>query len=137
MRFSHRDVINILYLYNYLAFYCLCKDVDVRFVGQRCAGTLELKHEGKWRLMSASSSWPIELSTIACRQMSCGAALSTKMGPDTQSPVWRISGEYTSEPLPTCDGSESSIKKCTSIHAEPKMNYYMHTVQLVCSGNTS
>ncbi|XP_026171895.1 uncharacterized protein LOC113135819 [Mastacembelus armatus] len=51
----------------------------VRLVGEasRCAGTLEMKHQGNWRPAYAPA-WTLKEAAVACRELHCGSAVSTE-----------------------------------------------------------
>ncbi|XP_038595529.1 CD5 antigen-like, partial [Micropterus salmoides] len=65
---------------------------DVRLVGgaSRCAGTLELKHQGDWRPVSYSDR-NLETAAGVCRELDCGSAVSVGQRKESSDrPVWRI-----------------------------------------------
>ncbi|KAL7408346.1 hypothetical protein ABVT39_022034 [Epinephelus coioides] len=83
-----------------------CSD-PVRLVGgdSRCAGTLELKHNGDWRPMTAVHDvWTLKTAVIVCRELDCGSALSVgwREGSSDRS-VWMTSG---------CDNFRTAMSKC-------------------------
>ncbi|XP_049445542.1 scavenger receptor cysteine-rich type 1 protein M130-like isoform X4 [Epinephelus fuscoguttatus] len=83
-----------------------CSD-PVRLVGgdSRCAGTLELKHNGDWRPMTAVHDvWTLKTAVIVCRELDCGSALSVgwREGSSDRS-VWMTSG---------CDNFRTALSKC-------------------------
>ncbi|XP_054464092.1 scavenger receptor cysteine-rich type 1 protein M130-like [Anoplopoma fimbria] len=49
----------------------------VRLVGgdSRCAGTLEVKHQGDWRPVY-DPYWNLKAASVACRELDCGSAVS-------------------------------------------------------------
>ncbi|XP_073322993.1 scavenger receptor cysteine-rich type 1 protein M130-like [Pagrus major] len=64
----------------------------VRLVGgdSRCAGTLELKHQGEWRPAS-DSGWTLKTAAVVCRELDCGSAVSVREREESSArPVWRI-----------------------------------------------
>ncbi|XP_059210318.1 scavenger receptor cysteine-rich type 1 protein M130-like [Centropristis striata] len=82
----------------------------VRLVGgdSRCAGTLELKHEGDWRPVDKYySDWTLKTAAAACRDLDCGSAVSLEER--WESPgrsVWGISSD--------CVESGSALRDCAS-----------------------
>ncbi|XP_049893098.1 scavenger receptor cysteine-rich type 1 protein M160-like [Epinephelus moara] len=79
----------------------------VRLVGgdSRCAGTPELKHNGRWRPMTAVHDvWTLKTAVIVCRELDCGSALSvgSREGSSDRS-VWKTSG---------CDNFKTALSKC-------------------------
>ncbi|KAF7656188.1 hypothetical protein LDENG_00045370 [Lucifuga dentata] len=98
---------------------------DVRLVGEgsRCAGTLELKDANEWKTLSYSATWSLKEVAVACRQLRCGAAVSTANvdGPTERQDVWRFFSD--------CDGSESALMDCGAVKAWPSSP----TVQVICS----
>ncbi|XP_068574073.1 scavenger receptor cysteine-rich type 1 protein M130-like [Cebidichthys violaceus] len=49
----------------------------VRLMGgdSRCAGTLEMKHQGEWRSVDYYD-WTLKTAAVVCRQLDCGSAVS-------------------------------------------------------------
>ncbi|KAK7886010.1 hypothetical protein WMY93_025631 [Mugilogobius chulae] len=66
----------------------------LRLVGgaSRCAGTVEVKHEGEWRRgVSSLYLWTLEATDVVCRLLDCGSAVSGRVRHDfPKSLVWRI-----------------------------------------------
>ncbi|XP_033986655.1 scavenger receptor cysteine-rich type 1 protein M130-like [Trematomus bernacchii] len=92
-----------------------CSEPDeVRLEGgeSRCAGDLELKHQGEWRPVGGSNSlWTLKTAGVACRELDCGSAVS--VGQRIESPgrsVWGISFDcvQSGSALRECAGSGSS-----------------------------
>ncbi|XP_075995939.1 scavenger receptor cysteine-rich type 1 protein M130-like, partial [Genypterus blacodes] len=74
--------------------------------GGGCAGTLMLSVKDQSRPVCGQSAvWEMKHAAVACRQLDCGAAVSTTrvLLPDLQ-PMWRL--------LSDCDGSESALLDC-------------------------
>ncbi|XP_059208080.1 scavenger receptor cysteine-rich type 1 protein M130-like [Centropristis striata] len=78
----------------------------VRLVGEdsRCAGTLELKHEGEWRTVS-SAFWTLKETASICRELDCGSAVSVRREDSSYRSVWQTS--------PVCALSES-LRECVA-----------------------
>uniref|UniRef100_A0A672YES2 SRCR domain-containing protein n=1 Tax=Sphaeramia orbicularis TaxID=375764 RepID=A0A672YES2_9TELE len=65
---------------------------SVRVVGQpsRCAGTLEIQHQGHWR--PAGGDWDLKSGSVVCQHLDCGSAVSVNTTDDsTVRPVWVVS----------------------------------------------
>ncbi|XP_045890994.1 scavenger receptor cysteine-rich type 1 protein M130-like [Micropterus dolomieu] len=79
---------------------------DVRLVGgaSRCAGTLEVKHQGDWRPVS-DSIWTLKTADVVCRELDCGSAVSVgERKESSHRPVWRIRSD--------CVQSGSALREC-------------------------
>ena len=106
---------------------------DVRLNGtSNCAGTLEIQHQGKWRPADGGFHWDLKASSVVCRQLNCGSAVSTQRSAwFTREPVWTIT--------PYCAGSERSLSDCvvteTSHNARKGLVAGRPTV--TCSGNST
>ncbi|XP_037615883.1 uncharacterized protein LOC119482456 [Sebastes umbrosus] len=95
----------------------------VRLVGgdSRCAGTLELKHQGDWRPVSGSDSyWTLKEAAAVCRDLDCGSAVSVeeREGSSKRS-MWRISSY--------CVQSRSTLRECAASHSS------RYILNLTCS----
>ncbi|KAM9338734.1 scavenger receptor cysteine-rich type 1 protein M130-like [Symphorus nematophorus] len=78
----------------------------VRLVGgaRRCAGTLELKHQGDWSPVDYSS-WTLKTATVTCRDLDCGSALSGEwIKESSDRPVWKMNSD--------CVQSGSALREC-------------------------
>ncbi|XP_034085040.1 deleted in malignant brain tumors 1 protein-like [Gymnodraco acuticeps] len=81
----------------------------VRLVGgqSRCAGDLELKHQGKWRPVSYNSPWTLEAANVFCRDLDCGSAVSVgERKESSKRRVWLIRS--------TCVQSGSALRECAA-----------------------
>ncbi|XP_030579774.1 scavenger receptor cysteine-rich type 1 protein M130-like, partial [Archocentrus centrarchus] len=78
---------------------------DIRLVGgvSRCAGTLEVKHEGDWKPVHIPDCTLKEAAAV-CEHLDCGSAVSVEQSSDSS--VWRISS--------TCVQSGSALRNCVT-----------------------
>ncbi|XP_034074476.1 LOW QUALITY PROTEIN: deleted in malignant brain tumors 1 protein-like, partial [Gymnodraco acuticeps] len=99
-----------------------CSEPDeVRLVGgeSRCAGALEVKHQGEWRTVW-DSPWTLKAAGVACRELNCGSAVSVGEREETsERRVWGI--------RPTCAQSASALRECAAA------SYSSHFLTLTCS----
>lgn len=83
---------------------------SVRLVngGRRCAGTVEVLHDGQWGTV-CDHDWDIDDATVVCRELHCGEPVN----------VWyrahfgRGSGPIWMNEV-SCNGSEITLKNCSS-----------------------
>ena len=107
---------------------------DVRLVGgtSNCNGTLEMKYLGEWRPVDGGFHWNLKSSSVVCRQLDCGSAVSTERRSwFTHDPVWRIT--------PYCAGSESSLSDCVVMETNHSTRKGLITGRptVICSGNST
>ena len=89
-----------------------------------CTGLLEMKHQGEWRPVDGWSDWNLPSSSVVCRQLDCGSAVSTERSSGaTHKPVWRITS--------ACVGSESSLRECGRKMSATSL----YILEVICSGN--
>ncbi|XP_073693842.1 scavenger receptor cysteine-rich type 1 protein M130-like [Garra rufa] len=97
------DVLNIVFP---LGFY----SETVRLVGgnSRCAGTVEVLHDGQWGTV-CHWNWGMTDASVVCRELDCGevlnAAYSAYFGQGS-GPIWMS--------FVSCSGSETTLKNCRS-----------------------
>ncbi|XP_033976105.1 CD5 antigen-like, partial [Trematomus bernacchii] len=95
----------------------------VRLVGgeSRCAGDLELEHEGEWRPVYYDSPWTLKAAGVACRDLDCGSAVSVgEREESSERSVWRI--------RPDCVQSGSALRECAASTSSSSF------LNLTCSG---
>uniref|UniRef100_A0A3P8TX58 SRCR domain-containing protein n=1 Tax=Amphiprion percula TaxID=161767 RepID=A0A3P8TX58_AMPPE len=84
-----------------------CSDPDdVRLVGgaSRCAGRLEMKHDGVWRAIKVQNpNWNLKVATMTCRRLNCGPAVSAVNRPKyPQEDAWWIGSSCRHSTLKQC-----------------------------------
>ncbi|XP_059187868.1 CD5 antigen-like [Centropristis striata] len=94
----------------------------VRLVGgdSRCAGTLELKHQGEWRPVD-DSNWNLKTATAICRELDCGSVVSVERRETSGRSVRRISSY--------CVLSGSALRDCATLASSSSL----YIVNLTCS----
>ncbi|XP_029998132.1 scavenger receptor cysteine-rich type 1 protein M130-like [Sphaeramia orbicularis] len=104
-----------------------CSDPGgVRLVGQpsRCAGTLEIQHQGHWRPVEDEYKlWDLKSGSAVCQHLDCGSAVSVnRTDNSTDRPVWVVS-------VP-CVKLTSGLRDCVGLD-----DFYKHSsgVDVVCS----
>ncbi|XP_033968767.1 CD5 antigen-like [Trematomus bernacchii] len=72
----------------------------------RCAGDLEMEHEGEWRpAVAFFSLWTLKAAGVVCRELDCGSAVSVGQREESsERPVWVISSD--------CVESGSALREC-------------------------
>nr|XP_014265201.2 scavenger receptor cysteine-rich type 1 protein M160 [Maylandia zebra] len=86
---------------------------DVRLVGgaSHCAGTLELKHLGEWRIVHGYA-WTLKHADVVCQLLDCGSAVSVEWRFETtNTPVWKMKTE--------CIQSGSAVRDCVTSYSSP------------------
>ncbi|XP_042345412.1 scavenger receptor cysteine-rich type 1 protein M130-like [Plectropomus leopardus] len=80
----------------------------VRLVGgeSRCAGRLEVKHQGNWRPVD-NSVWTLKEAAFVCKELHCGSAVSAVESVESSvRSVWKV--------RPHCGLSRSALRECLS-----------------------
>lgn len=95
----------------------------------RCAGTLEMVHQGEWRpVVEFESQWDQKSTAAVCRMLDCGSAVSSRTTYDSPDRlVWWIK--------PFCVHLVLSLSECALQTHNMDKNYI--GIEVICSGNTS
>ncbi|KAM6037273.1 LOW QUALITY PROTEIN: antigen WC1.1-like [Chlamydotis macqueenii] len=98
--------------------------------GSRCAGRVEVKHQGRWGTV-CPVFWDMKDAAVVCKQLGCGSALQAHreayFGPGS-GPIWTSGFD--------CDGTESALSDCTQ--KEQYIQYCDHSMDagVTCSEYT-
>ncbi|KAI9531369.1 hypothetical protein NQZ68_041968 [Dissostichus eleginoides] len=87
----------------------------VKLVGgeSRCAGHLEVEHQGEWRPVDGYySPWTLKAAAVVCRELNCGSAVSVGVRKESsERSVWWISS--------LCVESGSPLRECAASFSSP------------------
>ncbi|KAI5627297.1 scavenger receptor cysteine-rich domain-containing group B protein-like, partial [Silurus asotus] len=83
---------------------------SVRLVNgeSRCAGRVEVLHEGQWGTV-CYNNWDMREAAVVCRELHCGEAVNVRYAAhfgEGSGPIWI---NYV-----LCRGSESTLKDCSA-----------------------
>ena len=71
----------------------------------RCAGRVEVLHDGQWGTICGGQAWKGKNPEVVCKELGCGRALPTQSSTrEVSQHVWLDQVE--------CDGKESTLKYC-------------------------
>uniref|UniRef100_A0A8B9SIB7 Soluble scavenger receptor cysteine-rich domain-containing protein SSC5D n=1 Tax=Anas platyrhynchos TaxID=8839 RepID=A0A8B9SIB7_ANAPL len=103
---------------------------EVRLVdgGSRCAGRVEVKHQGQWGTV-CHDRWDMTDAAVVYRQLGCGGALkvhwNAHFGPGS-GPIWMDSVD--------CRGTESALSDCNHVVWGPRDCTHRRDAGVTCSG---
>ncbi|KGL79643.1 Scavenger receptor cysteine-rich type 1 protein M130, partial [Tinamus guttatus] len=98
--------------------------------GSRCAGRVEVKHEGQWgSVCSYDFHWGVPAASVVCRQLGCGTVARTS----PYTPFGAGAGQIWLQPY-YCRGTETELQNC--LHFGWGQHFCDHDtdVGVTCSG---
>ncbi|XP_032060946.1 antigen WC1.1-like [Aythya fuligula] len=96
--------------------------------GSRCAGRVEVKHQGQWGTV-CHFSWDMTDAAVVCRQLGCGVALKAPQYAHFGPGSGRIWMSYVG-----CRGTESALSDCTHAGWGPTNCIHSWDAGVTCSG---
>ncbi|XP_072194111.1 antigen WC1.1-like isoform X2 [Excalfactoria chinensis] len=106
--------------------------VQLRLVGggHRCAGRVEVKHEGEWgSVCTYDFDWDARGAGVVCRQLGCGAAVRAS----PYAPFGQGEGRIWLHPF-NCRGTELALQDCYSFGWGRHFCGHEWDVGVTCSG---
>ena len=98
--------------------------------GGRCAGRVEVKHEGEWgSVCSYDIHWDTREAGVVCRQLGCGTVAHTS----PNAPFGQGKGRIWLHPY-FCDGTESTLQDCSHYGWGKHFCGHEWDVGVICSG---
>ncbi|XP_060758916.1 scavenger receptor cysteine-rich type 1 protein M130-like [Neoarius graeffei] len=103
---------------------------SVRLVngGSRCAGRVEVLHDGQWGTV-CHNGWDMREAAVVCRELRCGEPVNVRY----KAHFGRGSGPIWMDGV-TCRGSESTLKNCTSAELGKNNCNHGRDAGVTCSG---
>ncbi|NXA57575.1 C163A protein, partial [Nothocercus julius] len=96
----------------------------------RCAGRVEVKHEGQWgSVCSYDFHWDIPVASVICKQLGCGTVARTS----TYTPFGAGAGQIWLHPY-FCRGTETALHQCSHFGWGQHFCDHDTDVGVTCSG---
>ncbi|KAM6121466.1 LOW QUALITY PROTEIN: scavenger receptor cysteine-rich type 1 protein M130-like [Pterocles gutturalis] len=96
--------------------------------GRRCAGRVEVKHQGQWGTV-CGHYWSMTNVAMVCKQLGCGTAVGAPQyghfGPGS-GPFWMVRVH--------CDDTESAMSDCRSEKQYRRLCDHAYDTGVICSG---
>ncbi|XP_067164848.1 scavenger receptor cysteine-rich type 1 protein M130-like [Apteryx mantelli] len=103
-------------------------EVRLEAGGSRCAGRVEVKHQGQWGTV-CDDGWDMKDAAVVCKQLGCESALQAleyaHFGPGS-GPIWLSDLE--------CQGTETALSECKHDDWSKDYCYHAEDAGVVCSG---
>ncbi|KAI5086320.1 deleted in malignant brain tumors 1 protein-like isoform X2, partial [Silurus meridionalis] len=120
-------------LESYTVYMVSSSEDSVRLVdgGSRCAGRVEVLHEGQWGTV-CGDDWDMKEAAVVCRELHCGEAVDVRYEAhfgEGSGPIWMDDVD--------CRGSESTLKDCRSAEWGESDCNHGEDAGVNCSGQNS